>query len=226
MFARGAPRQGRLSATRRRTLRARGERRPYLPERARARRSGAQRLERGLRLRAPLRKDHDRLSRAQGGCRRREQGRIAGGIGIIPRLLAAVNRQPADQAQERTDQRMAKERRVREHAQRPRDHGEQDHRVHDRVVMIGGDDQGPRRGNVLGAGDLDVRVEELQQPAREGAHEAVPHAAFPRGRHCGSRARRVDASAVSRCRCRAPISHRMPAATNIALTSMNARSML
>ena len=38
--------------------------------------------------------------------------------------------------------------------------------------MIGGDDQGARRRDVLGADDLDVRVEELQEPAEQAAHEA------------------------------------------------------
>ena len=190
-----------------------------------ARRARAQRLERGFRLRDPLREDGDRAARGERRRRRGEQVRVAGGVGVVARLLAAVDRQPADQPEEGSDQRMTEERRVGEHAQRTGHDGDQDHRIHDRVVMIGGDDQGRGGRNVLSADDLDVRVEKLQQPARQGAHEPVARAAFRRSGHCGSRVSRVDASAVSRCRCRAPSSHRIPAATNIALTSMNARSM-
>ena len=109
---------------------------------------------------------------AQGRARRREEGRVL--LRIVPGLLAAMDRKPADQPEERADERMTEERGVREDAQRPREGRHQDHRVHDRVVMIGGHDERPRGRHVFPPDDLDARVEEPEQQPGEAADERVP----------------------------------------------------
>ena len=150
-----------------------------------ARRAGADFLEDGLGLRAAFREDEDRAPGAERCRGRGERARIAGGI--VPRLLAPMDRQRPDQAEERADQRMAEERRVRQGAQGPRDRHEQEHRVHDRIVVIGRDDQRSRGRNVLDADDLDAGVEEIEEEARERANEPISRSARSRRLRHGPR---------------------------------------
>jgi hypothetical protein len=73
------------------------------------------------------------------GGRRPEHRPVPGGIGVA--LLPAMDGDGADQPEERTDDRMAKERRLGDRNQPARDQREQEHRVDQGVLMVGGDDQ-------------------------------------------------------------------------------------
>jgi len=112
-------------------------------------------------LSAALGKNQDRAARAQVRDGRREHRLVFSRI--VARLGAAVHRQRADGAQERPDERMPEQRRVGEHGDAARERAHDEHRIHERVVVIGGDDQRAVRRDALGAHDVHAPIEQPQQ---------------------------------------------------------------
>jgi len=126
-----------------------------------------------LGLGAPLGKNDDAAALAQRAGRLREQRLVL--ERVVARFLAAVDRQRPQQAQKGPDQRMVEELRLGERAQPARHDGEQDHRVHQRVVVIGGDDQSAAIRDPFRADHLDAPVEHRQQHADHPANRREAH---------------------------------------------------
>ena len=163
----------------------------------------AQRQEHGLGLGPPLGEEQHGPAASK---RRRDRAehRVVPG-GVTDALLTAQDRERADQSQEGTDQRVAEQRSGREDHERAGDSRHDEHRVHQRVVVVRSDDQRSPGRDVLAADHLDPPVEEAQQQPGEGADDPVAHGQVrgppgasavrepglprrsgrrPRGRHC------------------------------------------
>ena len=67
---------------------------------------------------------------------------------------------------------MLEEGSVGEGAQAAGNHGQEEHRVHHRVVMVGGHDQGPRGGDALGSHHVDALVEDGRAGRARGGARA------------------------------------------------------
>ncbi len=126
-----------------------------------ARGARAQLEQRRLRLGAAFGEDQDGAAVAQGGGRGVEEGRVARRVGAG--LLTPMDRQRAEEPEERTDERMREERRVRERAEPAGHDGDQQHRIDDGVVVVRGHDERPRERDVLRSHHLDPAVEHLEQ---------------------------------------------------------------
>src|SRR4029453_14849488 len=111
-----------------------------------------------LGLAHPLGKDQDRLATSQclggGGEERRVPRRVAA------TLQTTVHRQGDEEPEERADQRIAEERRLRHRDQAARDRRQQQHAVYQCVVVIGRDDQWARSRDALGAHHVHPPVED------------------------------------------------------------------
>src|SRR5262245_51625368 len=75
---------------------------------------------------------------------------------------------------------MPEQGRVRERMQRPGRYRHHQHRIHDRVVMIGRDDERTTPGNLTD--DLNAAVEKGQHRPKEPSDEAITEG---RALHCG-----------------------------------------
>ncbi len=125
------------------------------------RRAGPQRQQDRLRLRGAFGKDQDDAACAQRLDRRGEHLVVL--PRIVPGLDAPVDGHGAEQMQRRTDQRVTKERRLGEHRDRARDGRDDQHRVDERIVVVGGDDDPAALGDPLPADHVDPPVEEPQE---------------------------------------------------------------
>jgi len=145
-------------------------------------RARAERHQRRLGLTRALGEDEHRATGGEVGGHGRERLPVAGGVDIA--LLTTQNRQRTDHPEERADDRVAEQGRFGDRNHRPRHQAQEQHGVHQGVLMIGRDDQGAAFRKVLDSDDLDAPVEHLQHPPRERSDQAVadrhPVPIFPR----------------------------------------------
>jgi hypothetical protein len=134
-------------------------------------RARAERQQRRTRLTRALGKDEHHAARAQhpGG---RGEHRVVS-TGIVAGLRAPVHGHRAHQAQERTDERMPEEWCLGQHGDGPRHDGHDEHGVHERAVMVRGDEERPRGRNARTPHDVDAAVEDPEEEAHEPADETV-----------------------------------------------------
>ena len=97
-------------------------------------------------------------------------------------LLAPVYGQRADQPQEGTDEGMAEQRRVGQGMDPARQPGDQQHRIDDRVVVVGRHHQAAGRRHVLDTDHVDAPVEKDEEESHESANGRVARRARPWGR--------------------------------------------
>ena len=134
-------------------------------------RTSTQRHQRRVGLAHTLRKDQHRLARPEMSGRGRKHCPVPRGVAAP--FLAAVDRQRAQQTQEGADERVTEQRRFRDWHQPSRDQPEQEHRVNQRVLVVGRHDQRPGFRNVLEADEVDAPVIEAKHPSSQGPHQAV-----------------------------------------------------
>src|SRR5262249_56452631 len=112
-----------------------------------------------------LGKDENRAARAEMSGGLLEHRPVSSGIRVA--ILATMDREGAEQAQERADDRVSEERRLGDRDQPARDEREQEHRIDQGVLVVGSDDERSGFRNVLETDDVDAPVEERQHPADE-----------------------------------------------------------
>ena len=100
---------------------------------------------------------------------RGEHGRVA--RAIVPRFLAPVHRDGADQPEDEADEGITEERRLGDGGDRSLQGGHEQHGVEQRIVMVRGDDEGTVAREALGADHIDTLIEHLHDPAQERAND-------------------------------------------------------
>jgi hypothetical protein len=119
----------------------------------------------GLGLAHALGEDQDRLAGTERRGHRAEHGHVL--CRVAARILPTVNWERPGQAQERRQDRMAKERRLRDGPKDARYRRQKNHRVDERVPVIRDDDEGPGAWHTIRPHDLDAMVEEAHERAGE-----------------------------------------------------------
>jgi len=95
-------------------------------------------------------------------------------IGLAPDVLSARHGNRSGEPDEGPDDRMAEERGLGERDERSGKGGQQQHRVDERVLVIGGQDDRPARGHALRSDHVHAPIEQGEEPARQGADEPGP----------------------------------------------------
>src|SRR6185295_7620516 len=96
---------------------------------------------------------------------RAEHGRVL--RRIAARVLPPVDMERPRQTEEGREQRMAKERRLRDGPKDARYRRQKNHRIDERVPVIRDDDEGPGAWHTIRPHDLDAMVEEAHERAGE-----------------------------------------------------------
>ena len=95
--------------------------------------------------------------------------------GVADALLTAQHRQRAHQPQQGAHHGISKERRRGQDQERPGHRRHHEHRIHERVVVIRGDDDRAPGGDVLAADEFHAPVEQPEQEPGERADDPVSH---------------------------------------------------
>ena len=146
-----------------------------------------ERHQRGLGLAHALRKDQDRLAVPERGRRGGERGDVL--RGVAAGILTPMDRQRARQVEERRQDRMTEERRLRHGPERARQGREEEERIDERVPVIRDDDQRAVPRHAVQSDYLDPVIEDAHQRPRDQAQQGGPNSR--------ARARRVDQTSLS-----------------------------
>ena len=152
----------------------------------------------------------------QEGLARAEELRDAGerlgvSIGAAFALLPPMHGDGADGAQQRSQNGIAEQRRLRHRTQGAGQHAEQQHRVDERVLMVGDDEERTAARHVRTADDFDTPVEDAEEQARRCREKTGDHLGtiVSRAPEVHSRLKCFGATS-SRASCRPPSSSFCP----------------
>ncbi len=98
---------------------------------------------------------------------------------VHSRVLPAVDRNRRRQPHQVSRRRMPPQGALGQKTAHPRQKAEHQHRIDQRVAVVGDDEQRPRGRHVLGADNLDLTKERLEDEAIERRQQAVESAAAP-----------------------------------------------